>query len=183
VNVEVIVLNGGSSAGKSSLATCLQQRLAGTWLALGIDDLIRAISHGPRDDGAAGAISIASDGSVAVAEKFRRAESAWFEGLAAIARAGTGVIIDDVFLDGGRSQARLRAALEGLAVLWVGVRCQPDVAEARERGRRDRTRGMARDQAERVHHGVTYDVVVDTTDTPADECAAVIAARMELTPR
>jgi chloramphenicol 3-O phosphotransferase len=178
VQLQVIVLNGGSSSGKSSLATCLQQQLGGTWLTLGVDDLIRALSYGPTDRGAGGSLKFASDGSIAIGDKFRRAEAAWYEGLAAIARAGTGVIVDDVFLDGGESQTRLRAALQGLAVLWVGVRCQPEVAEAREFQRTGRVRGMARDQAKRVHVGVSYDMVVDTTDTPSTECASSIAARL-----
>jgi chloramphenicol 3-O phosphotransferase len=178
VHVQVIVLNGGSSSGKSSLATCLKQQLGGTWLTLGIDDLIRALSHGPTDRGAGGSIKFASDGSIAVGEKFRSAEAAWYEGLAAIARAGTGVIVDDVFLDGGESQARLRNVLQGLAVLWVGVRCQTEVAVAREFQREGRVRGMARDQAEQVHVGVSYDMVVDTTDTTSMECARSITARI-----
>ncbi len=95
-----------------------------------------------------------------------------------MARAGSGVIVDDVFLDAGESQARLRAALEGLAVFWVGVRCQREVAEARELEREGRVRGMARDQAERVHAGVSYDVVVDTTHTSAEECAETIAGML-----
>lgn len=37
----VVVLNGGSSSGKSSIARCLQDQLASTWMALGVDDLIR----------------------------------------------------------------------------------------------------------------------------------------------
>jgi chloramphenicol 3-O phosphotransferase len=56
------------------------------------------------------------------------------------------------------------------------VQCQPAVAEARERQRADRTVGMARQQAEHVHRGVEYDVVVDTSETPPDECAAAIVA-------
>jgi chloramphenicol 3-O phosphotransferase len=179
VEIEVIVLNGGSSAGKSTLAACLQERLDGTWLTLGIDDLIRALSHGPMDRGGGGTIDFAPDGSVAVGERFRRAEAAWYDGLAAIARAGTGVIVDDVFLDAGESQARLRTALDGLTVIWVGVRCRPEVAEAREREREGRIRGMARDQAERVHAGVRYDMVVDTTETPAVECARAIEAMVK----
>ena len=107
MDVEVIVLNGGSSSGKSSLATCLQEQLGGTWLTLGIDDLIRALSHGPLDRGAGGTLTITPDGSVVVGEAFRAAELAWYEGLAAIARAGTGLIVDEVFLGGGASQARL----------------------------------------------------------------------------
>jgi chloramphenicol 3-O phosphotransferase len=174
VEAGVIVLNGASSSGKSSLAACLQARLDGTWLTLGIDDLIRALSHGPRDTGAGGTLEIASDGNVFVGDAFRVAELAWYEGLAAIARAGTGVIIDEVFLGGGASQARLRSALEGLDVIWVGVRCDAGVAEAREVLRADRTTGMARDQAERVHEGVHYDTVVDTSDASPEDCAAAI---------
>jgi chloramphenicol 3-O phosphotransferase len=176
VGVQVIVLNGGSSSGKSTLATALQERLHGTWLSLGVDDLIRAISHGPDDTGVAGSIDFGSDGSVIVHEKFRQAEKAWYGGVAAIARAGTGVIVDEVFLDGGRSQARLEAALEGLVVLWVGVQCQPGIAEVRELRRGGRTRGMARDQAERVHQGVHYDLVVDTTARSPAECAEAVVA-------
>ena len=93
---EVIVLNGGSSSGKSSIATCLQQRLDGTWLTLGVDDLIRAMSHGPADTTAGGTLEFTADGSVVVGAAFREAETAWSEGLAAMARAGTGLIIDEV---------------------------------------------------------------------------------------
>ena len=172
----VIVLNGGSSSGKSSIATCLQRRLEGTWLTLGIDDLIRAMSHGPADTTAGGTLEFTSDGSVVVGAAFRRAETGWSEGLAAMARAGTDLIIDEVFLGGGESQARLRTALMGLSVVWVGVQCQPVVAEARELQRADRNIGMARHQAERVHRGVEYDVVVDTSETAPDDCAAAIVA-------
>jgi chloramphenicol 3-O phosphotransferase len=174
--IDVIVLNGGSSSGKSSLAGCLQERLAGTWLTLGIDDLIRALSHGPADTTAGGTMEFRADGSIAVAPSFRAAQASWYEALAAIARAGTGVIVDEVFLDGGVSQTRLRKALDGLAVAWVGVRCHPAIAEARELRRQDRMKGLARDQAERVHDGVGYDIVVDTTNAAPDECVQLIVA-------
>lgn len=173
---EVIVLNGGSSAGTTSIATCLQRRLAGTWLTLGIDDLIRALSHGPTDTTAGGTLEFMSDGSIVVGARFRRAETSWYEGLGAMARAGANVIIDEVLLEGGKSQARLRIALEGLSVLWVGVRCQAVVAEARELQRADRNVGLARHQAERVHQGVSYDLAVDTSATAPDECASAIVA-------
>jgi chloramphenicol 3-O phosphotransferase len=170
----VIVLNGGSSSGKSSIATCLQRRLEGTWLTLGIDDLIRALSHGPTDTSAGGTLEFRSDGSIVVHAAFRHAETGWYVGLGAMARVATPLIIDEVFLDGGNSQARLRIALEGLSVVWVGVQCQAPVAEARELQRSDRKIGLARDQAERVHRGVGYDVVVDTSAGSPDACASAI---------
>ncbi len=175
VNVKVIVLNGGSSSGKSSIATCLQQQLEETWLTLGVDDLIRALSHGPMDTTAGGSIHFASDGSIGVGDAFHQAEAAWYQGVAAIARAGAAVIADEVFLDGGKSQSRLAAALRGLTVVWVGVRCDPEVAETRGIQRGDRIRGQARDQALRVHQGVRYDLVVDTTKTAPSRCAGTIA--------
>ena len=98
-----------------------------------------------------------------------------------MARAGAGVIIDDVFLDGAVSQQRTSENLEGLEVLWVGVHCAPDVAAARERARGDRPAGMAVGQARAVHRGVVYDLVVDTSTASPMECASLIAARVTWT--
>jgi chloramphenicol 3-O phosphotransferase len=171
---DVIVLNGGSSSGKTSIARCLQELLPGPWLRLSIDDLVAALPAGQQAE--RGLITFAPDGAVAVGPNFRTVEAAWSAGVAAMARAGTGVIYDDVFLGGGGSQARLRLALEGLDVLWVGVRCDPVVATARESARVDRVPGMAASQAEVAHVGVEYDLVLDTTSASAMTCAEVVRA-------
>jgi chloramphenicol 3-O phosphotransferase len=104
--------------------------------------------------------------------------AAWMAGLAAMARAGARLIIDEVLLSGGPSQQRWREALDGLGVLWVGVRCDGPVAAAREAARGDRITGMALSQATAVHRGMAYDLEVDTTGTGSLECARVIAARI-----
>lgn len=95
-----------------------------------------------------------------------------------MARAGAGVLIDDVFLDGVASQQRTDDDLRGLSVLWVGVHCAAEVAAARERARGDRPAGMAAAQAEIVHRGVIYDVVVDSSSCSVDDCARLIAAHV-----
>ncbi|GGW16015.1 hypothetical protein GCM10018980_16770 [Streptomyces capoamus] len=174
--IQVILLNGGSSAGKSRIAGCLQEVLPDPWLAFGIDSLVDALPPRLRD--ADGGIEFADDGGVLVGDGFRTLEAAWMEGVAATARAGAGVIVDDVFLGGASSQRRWREALTGLAVLWVGVRCDPDVAAERELARGDRPHGMAAAQAELVHRGVAYDLEVDTTRTGALVCARAVAARV-----
>jgi chloramphenicol 3-O phosphotransferase len=172
---DVVVLNGGSSSGKSTISRLLQSALEDFWLVLSIDDLIAAI--GPQDpDG--GAISFGSDGGVTVREPFRAAEFAWYSGIAAMARTGVGVIMEDVFLDGSFSQGRIRAALSGLNLLWVGVRCEGAVARIREEARGDRIAGMAASQAVRVHQGIQYDLEVDTTTATPDQCARAIAAHL-----
>jgi len=75
----VIVLNGGSSSGKTSIARSLQRLLGTTWMTLGVDDLIRALPGGEeidalvraQQDGGApvrtqGPVEFGPDGAVAV---------------------------------------------------------------------------------------------------------------------
>jgi chloramphenicol 3-O phosphotransferase len=123
-------------------------------------------------------IVFAADGEVSVGADFRALEAAWMEGVVAMARAGARVIIDDVFLGGAASQQRWQRALGGLAVLWVGVRCESAVAAGREVARGDRIQGMAASQADGVHEGVLYDLEVDTTHTESLVCARTVAAHI-----
>jgi chloramphenicol 3-O phosphotransferase len=177
VTTQVIVLNGGSSSGKSGIARCLQAIMPDPWLAFGTDTLVEAMPVSARTSAAG--IEFAADGEVIVGPEFRRLEAAWIEGIAQMARAGARIIIDEVFLGGAGSQQRWRDALEALQVLWVGVRCKGAVAAGREMARGDRIAGMAASQADVVHHGVVYDLQVDTTHTEALECARAIAARAQ----
>lgn len=172
----MIVLNGGSSSGKSGIARCLQAVLPDPWLALGTDTLVDAMPAAMRasDTG----IEFAPDGEVIVGPEFRTLEAAWIEGIAAMARAGARVIVDEVFLGGPASQRRWHDALHDLPVLWVGVHCDATVAAGRELARGDRPIGMAASQANTVHRGVTYDLEIDTSHTESIECARVIAARV-----
>ncbi|MGW0646489.1 MULTISPECIES: chloramphenicol phosphotransferase CPT [Streptomyces] len=172
MTTQVIVLNGGSSSGKSGIARCLQAELPTPWLAAAIDTFVDSLPASLRSAGEG--IEFAADGGVAIGEEFRRLETAWREGVAATVRAGAKVIIDDVFLGGPASQEPWRKALTGLNVLWVGVHCEGAVAEAREIARGDRPRGMAAAQAEKVHRGVSYDVEVDTTHMESLACARTI---------
>lgn len=168
----MIVLNGGSSSGKSGIVRCLQAVLPDPWLAYGVDTLVEAM---PASGTPGAGIEFGTSGEVIVGPQFRAMEAAWMAGIAAMVRAGALIIVDDVFLGGARSQRRWTAALAGLAVLWVGVRCESSVAAGREIARGDRNTGMAASQAEIVHQGVVYDVEVDTTHTEALECARIIA--------
>jgi chloramphenicol 3-O phosphotransferase len=177
--IQVIVLNGGSSSGKSGIARCLQAVLPDPWLVMSIDSLVEAMPASMRSSSAG--IEFAPDGRVVVGAEFRAVEAAWMTGVAAMVRAGARVIIDDAFVGAAASQQRWRDALGSLPVLWVGVRCDSGVAAGREIARGDRPLGMAATQAEAVHDGVVYDLGVDTTRTEALECARIIAARVTAT--
>ncbi|MGI5150237.1 chloramphenicol phosphotransferase CPT [Plantactinospora sp. CA-294935] len=176
MTTQVIVLNGGSSSGKSGIARCLQAVLPDPWLAIGVDTLIDAIPASMQTTDAG--IEFTPDGGVKVGPEFRLLQTAWMEGVAAMVRAGARVILDEVFLGGGGSQQLWQKVLAGLDVFWVGVRCEAPVAAGREVARGDRVRGMAVSQAEMVHQGVVYDLEVDTTHTESLACARTIAARL-----
>jgi chloramphenicol 3-O phosphotransferase len=172
----VIVLNGTSSAGKSSIARSLQSLLPHPWLTLGVDDLLTAIPPAllKSEDG----VVVAPDGQITVGPALRRLDAAWSQGIAAMARAGAGIILDVVFLQGATAQQRWRDVLVDLDVLWVKVQCDPLVAATREAARGDRVPGMAAMQARLVHQGVIYDMVVDTTHASSEDCARLIVDRV-----
>ncbi|WP_030021590.1 chloramphenicol phosphotransferase CPT family protein [Streptomyces monomycini] len=176
---DVVVLNGGSSSGTSTLIRQLQEILPRPWLTFGVDSFIEALPPSlviPEASGAAPGLGLAPDGSITVGPVFRALQNDWQEGVAAIARTGTGVLLDEVFLGGAEGQERWRRALKGLTVLWVGVRCAPETAAAREAARGDRITGMAESQAALVHRRVVYDVEVDTGVDDPLTCARRIAA-------
>lgn len=178
MSVDIVVVNGGSSSGKTSMARCLQQLLLPRiWLRWSIDDFVEALpaSKGNEQE----MIEFGSGGTVQVGPAFRKAEAAWVAGIAATAREGVGVILDDVFLGGSASQQRLSSGLSGLQPLWVGVRCDREVAAARESRRADRVAGMAAAQAQVVHRGVHYDIEVDSTAASPMACARRVLSVLE----
>lgn len=173
MNTQVIVLNGSSSSGKTTIARCLKTILPVPWISLSIDNLLSALPPSLMDSD--GGITFGEHGEIAIGKGFREIASAWMAGVGAMARAGGRIIYDDVFLSGGESQERLRKHLVDLTVLWVGVRCDAGVVAGREIARGDRIVGGAASQSIKVHEGVTYDVEVDTTSTESLECARAIA--------
>ena len=80
-------------------------------------------------------------------------------------------MIDHVLLDATlREQAR--SSLH--AAFWVGVTCDVDELARRETERGDRHIGFASGSSAVVHEGMTYDLMVDTTFTPAGPLAQQI---------
>ena len=168
----VLVLNGGSSSGKTSVARALQSVLTGMWLRLGVDDLLEAAPLSLlQDDG----LKLQADGAVVVGAKFSTVEDWWMTGIAAMARAGACVVIEDNFMSGPTAQQRWRAALAEVEVGWVGIRCEPKVAAERERIRGDRPIGMAARQALTVHEGISYDLEVDAGLRRPEDAAWLIS--------
>ena len=188
--MSVIVLIGTSSAGKSTLAAALQGLLtqAGEcWLVMSQDDFFARIPRAFVRCGTMHVGSLADQGvSLAIVNGVltRRVGSvgerlldAYRAAIAATARAGVNVIVDEVLVDESDWQSWVKH-LDGLDVQWVGVRAELDFIEQRERGRADRVNGLARAEYDQVHRYATYGTEVDTAvlDPPA-AARAILAAR------
>lgn len=185
---QVVVLNGPSSAGKTTLALAFRHARAAAgdcWLVLGLDDFndvlphqwVRAGDHrGPHaDDGLV--IDPSASVPVRVGELGRRLFAAYRRTVALWARHGFNVVVDDVCFD--EEAARdWHEALAGLDVTWVAVRCAPEVLVAREAARGDRLPGLARALATDVHRWAPVDVELDTTDATVDELCARLASQL-----
>ena len=175
----VIMLNGCTSAGKTTLAGALQARLDGAWLRMGIDDgfaMLGSRYHNHRegfyfDRDGAGAVRL-NVGAVGLATI-----KAWHRAVAAVAGDGMNVIVDEVMLSAALRDDWI-AVLADCDVLMVGVHCPLPELERRERARGDRMVGQARGQYACVHAGVRYDVEVDTGSTAPAACAERIHAAL-----
>jgi chloramphenicol 3-O phosphotransferase len=138
---------------------------------MGIDDVLSKIpaewkSAGPdrgpfAEDGIR--FEMTADGpGVRVGNLGRQMLRAYQAGVAAAAHVGLNVIVDEVVID-RTSWDDWNVALAGLEVVWVGVRCSPEVAEERNRARGDRFAGLARALTATVHRDATYAFEIDTT--------------------
>jgi chloramphenicol 3-O phosphotransferase len=184
----VIVLNGASSAGKSTLALALQQALAmdeRPWVVFSWDDFVPRLPErwtsvpGATGDQALDGCSyrIVRDepleALLEVGEMGSRLLRAYHRSVAAVARSGINVIVEEVLITRAEWDD-WQEALGDLDVRWVGVRCDVDTAERREIERGDRYPGLARGTSSVTHIHPDYDLNVDTSTRAPEVLAAQI---------
>jgi chloramphenicol 3-O phosphotransferase len=188
----IILLNGTSSSGKTTIAQALQESLEMPYLHTGIDQFL--IEHLPKrlivySDGinpfkAEGWLAVFRDDAL-VQVRIGPLGYQWIAGMyraiAALAEVGLNVIVDDVIYDQRVLQAAV-AILPRQQVYFVGIRCPLEVAEQRERARGSRAKGGARTFYDLVHvHGL-YDFEVDTATSSPIECALAIKRGLQAKP-
>jgi chloramphenicol 3-O phosphotransferase len=197
---DVFLVNGPSSAGKSTLCRALQSAIERPYLVAGFDDFIRMSA--PRYyrgadtarqgefDGwpALGAqlitTSKAGEPPSVMAEfgpVFRKLIESMAPAVRVLVEGGNPVIFDHVLHDEAMHRSCLKA-FAGLDVLRVGVTCAIDILEAREKARGDRVLGRARGLADVVHRFTPYDVTVDTGKLSPPEAVAAILKAVEARP-
>lgn len=170
---QIVYLNGPSSVGKSTLARQLQNKLNAPFLLLGIDQIIFMMPEKMNDwhnETLAPGFSwqsVKNDADEITAYKIRTGPygekmiQTLKDIVIALARTGHNIIIDDVSF--GKKQVNAwKEALEPFKVLWVGLIAPLEIIQQREKQRGDRKLNSAKWQAEHVHVGVEYDLMLDT---------------------
>ncbi len=170
----VVVLNGASSSGKSTLSKALQALLLETegehWWHAQMDNLTAMLPVRPG-----------ADGPTTDPFDVGKFLAGWYGCIRALALAGNSVIADAGFLQIDWLLAQVEA-LDGIEALYVGVRCPLDVVERREIARGDHKPGYARAQYDRVYQHGPYDVEVDTSVLGPEAIAAIIQRALAAPP-
>jgi len=152
----VLLLNGPSSAGKTTLSWELQIKAPGYWYWLPLDCFLDAVpsQQWEKDEG----------------EGFRTAFNLHHECVKLFSDLGRDVIVDTV-INGRDSFASFEQRLVGYHVIMVKVTCPVEELNRRELARGDRDIGLAAGQREIMVPQQSYDLIVDTQAQSAEECA------------
>lgn len=184
MSARIVILNGVGSVGKGSTAKALQAIASVPFLHVSMDTFFDMLPEGMigHPDGVVFEAA-AREGELSVAIRtgpvMKRAMRGMRHAIAAMARQGNDLIVDDVMLGRGEGQ-EYRDLLASFEIRFVGLFAPLDVLEARERQRGDRLIGLARWQFDRVHDGVSYDLEIDTSTASPIDCARRIKAAFNL---
>ncbi len=158
----ILLLNGTSSSGKSSIAKALQQILTAPCFHLCIDDYLGAFQKdlwGNKE---------------IVQREWANNITGFHAAAAGIARAGNMVILDDVLEEEPPWVESFLKLFDGIEVIFIGIHCPLQELERREKKRGAHKAGRARLQFDQVHARATYDIELDSSVNSPEQCAAVI---------
>lgn len=161
----LLILNGTSSAGKSTLAKAFQARCRRDWVNMALDRFFEMFP----------------DDNVNTWDFFEPMSAAYYQTAGLWAGRGYNLVVDTVF----ERHECLSKALHAFApyrVYLVGVFCPSEELARREHARGDRRPGLALSQIERVHRYLEYDLRLDSHASPLDENLAQLEALLEREP-
>ncbi|MGV9799751.1 chloramphenicol phosphotransferase CPT family protein [Mycobacterium sp. NPDC003449] len=157
---QVVLLNGVSSSGKSTIARRLLDDFDTPWFHLAVDmfGAMRAERQTHELDPAA------------TSDVLRRTRAGFHRAVAGMAQAGNNIVMDHVLSESWRLRDLL-TVMAGIDVVFVGVHCSESDLRARESARGDRAVGSAATQLAVVHSYGGYDVDVNTTTDTGETCS------------
>lgn len=197
----VILLNGTSSAGKTTVARMIQQlrpepiqHIALDQFRDGLPDRFRGLNSPEGTPGARGLNVVpvhaperpsepeVSGTAIHFGDVGLRMLTGMRHAIAAFAKAGNDVVVDDMRLDPNYLSDYL-AALTGIGVTFAAIHCDAATLNRRETERPGRFPGTAVLHMHSVHAGCIYDVEVNTATMSPRQCAESILAAERTPPK
>ncbi len=189
----VIVLNGPSAAGKSSLQKSVQRLAPVPYLNIGIDNFFNDLF--PDEHGKLGCKAQADFGNdlrwVTIADNLvylhvgpagQKIIKGMHKAIAAYAKTGNNVVVDYIMYEQSW-MCDLLHELQGCPVYMIGVTVPLDVCKAREQALSTSPIGHAGSHYDTVHVGNSYDLWIDNSQGAADEGAMKILEFIKNNPR
>lgn len=170
----IILLNGASSSGKSSILSSIQNTFDEPFLDGGIDKFIwmlpKRCLERPLWDEVLGLAVEAGDSG-------RKLFSGMHHAIAVLSQRGNNVVADHVLVEKDWWVECASLFYDRPAYL-IKVFCPLEVLMERETQRPCRTPGQAQAQFDRVHLYLECDLELDTSQLSADACARLIYERI-----
>lgn len=185
----VIILNGPSGSGKSSIQRAFQRlMMPRLWLKTGVDDLFDRVMPDITPENLAYwqsenpirwvEMTTDSEGkpviTLFIGEEAQKVAYAMNSAIASYAQNGCNLIVDYIAYDQAWLKD-LQEKLEGVKTLLVKVEVSLETLEQREAARGTSPQGHARSHYQAVYGSIDYDLVVSSETSSPDEIAQKIA--------
>ena len=193
---DIILVNGSSSAGKSTICLAMQDVFEHPYIRFEFDtlaflspkrywDKADTPFQGLENEYTKQGVQMVQEQGpdeptrtvIVFGPVFRRVIDAIPAVVAAMVETGNSVILDYVY-QYQKMYDDCQQYFKNYDVLHVGVHCPLEILEQRERERGDRALGLARGLVDVVHSYGDYDVNVDTSQVSVDEAVNVIRAEI-----
>lgn len=161
----VLLLNGTSSSGKTTLSRYFQNSKSELWLVASLDSFLEMLPSKMDLDW----------------PPFSQLSRAYYETAAIWVRSGYNLIIDTV-IDEQDSLMNCIQCLSDFRVYTIGLHCSQAELLRRAQSRTDRETGLVQRQFDRVHSQMNYDLQLDTSVLSVEQCASQISDMLESLP-
>jgi chloramphenicol 3-O phosphotransferase len=165
----VVVLNGTSSSGKTTLARAFQEIAPNVFLNFSIDSILSALP--------CSVIERMTSGEDISDIRLPELVGAYYACVRRLLELGHDLVIDHAVTARYHAE-QLVSAVDSHRVVMVGLDPPAEVVVKRERERGDRRVGMAAAQQLRIHSWLSYDLTIDTSVVSPEEGARRIVDAM-----
>ena len=161
---KIIILNGVSSFGKTTLAKAIQNTLDELYVRLSIDDFINMMPSKMVENELGTAVYTS--------------QTVLLQTIMTLSDAGINVVVDNIMLTYFETLKQYVQCLHDYPVLLVRVVCPIHELRRRETERGDRTVGQGEAQINDIEPQDCYDITVDTFANTTEECVNHITKKL-----